>query len=69
VPLLVLQGEADEVVPVADVKKWIARLESEPRMRLFPGAGHFFHGRLNDLRAAVHEELSAFVPRADRERS
>ena len=63
VPLLVLQGEADEVVPFADVKKWIAGLESKPTVRLFPGVGHFFHGHLNDLRAAVHEELRASVPR------
>ncbi|HEX7043554.1 MAG TPA: alpha/beta fold hydrolase [Burkholderiales bacterium] len=63
VPALVLQGEADDVVPAADVTAWVERLPLRPRLRLFPGVGHFFHGRLNDLRNAVHEALGPAVPR------
>ena len=24
----------------------------------FPGVGHYFHGRLNDLRTAIHDALA-----------
>lgn len=61
-PVLVLQGEQDEVVPVEAVKTWLAGLPVRPAVRTFPGVGHFFHGRLNDLRAAVHEALGPAVP-------
>jgi len=63
VPALVLQGEDDDVVSAADVRAWVERVPLRPRLRLFPGVGHFFHGRLNDLRNAVHEVLGPAVPR------
>lgn len=62
VPTLVLQGEDDDVVPAAAVRAWVERLPLRPRLRTFPGVGHFFHGRLNDLRAAVQEALGPAVP-------
>ncbi|MFL6713614.1 MAG: alpha/beta hydrolase [Sulfurifustis sp.] len=63
VPTLVLQGEQDDVVPAASVSAWIERLPERPLLRSFPETGHFFHGRLNDLRAAVHEVLGPRAPR------
>lgn len=62
VPMLVLQGEQDEVVSAEAVKDWLNSLSPRPAMRLFPGVGHYFHGRLNDLRAAVEELLRPKVP-------
>ncbi len=62
VPTLVLQGEQDEVVDPAEVKAWIETLSPRPALRLFPGVGHYFHGRLNELRAAVQEALGPVVP-------
>lgn len=61
-PLLVLQGEQDEVVSPAAVKDWIDTLSPRPTLKIFPGVGHFFHGRLNDLRTGVQEALRAKVP-------
>jgi len=29
-----------------------------------PGTGHFFHGRLLELRALIQERLGTLVPRA-----
>lgn len=54
-PWLVVQGDADEVVPAADVTAWAAQLDPPPLVRVLPGAGHFFHGRLTELREAVLE--------------
>ena len=50
---LLVQGDADDVVPPDEVLDWARGLSSPPRLAVLPGAGHFFHGRLNDLRAAV----------------
>lgn len=47
---LLVQGDADEVVPHGQVMEWIAGLPDPPRLLEMPGAGHFFHGRLNELR-------------------
>jgi uncharacterized protein len=57
-PWLILQGDADEVVPQEAVLEWARGLKPAagapaPRVALLPGASHFFHGRLNELRDAV----------------
>ncbi len=59
-PWLLIQGEADEVVPVEAVRAWFSRIAPRPRTQalFLPGAGHFFHGRLNDLKSALRD----FVP-------
>jgi hypothetical protein len=44
---LVIHGEQDEVVPLADLLDW-ARPQNLP-VTVFPGVGHFFHGRLVEL--------------------
>lgn len=46
--LLVVHGEADDVVPLAAVMDW-ARPQSQPVL-VVPGAGHFFHGMLTPLK-------------------
>jgi len=52
-PWLLVQGDADDVVPPREVLDWAAGLETPPKIAVLPGAGHFFHGRLNELREAV----------------
>jgi alpha/beta superfamily hydrolase len=46
--LLVVHGEADEVVPLAAVLDW-ARPQQQPVL-VAPGSGHFFHGMLTPLK-------------------
>jgi len=58
-PWLLVQGELDEVVPAADVRRWVSGLAVPPRLAWFPDAGHFFHGQLNSLRERLHAELDA----------
>ena len=48
---LVIHGEHDETVPLAAVLDW-ARPQDLPVI-VVPGAVHFFHGRLHQLRAIV----------------
>jgi hypothetical protein len=54
---LVLHGEQDETVPLADVLQW-ARPQSLP-VTVVPGVEHFFHGQLPLLRSLVVRHLSA----------
>ena len=48
---IVIHGEQDEVVPLADVLDW-ARPQLLPVV-VFPGCTHFFHGRLPQLRDTI----------------
>jgi hypothetical protein len=48
---IVVHGEEDDVVPLADVFAW-ARPQELPIVVL-PGCGHFFHGRLPQLARVV----------------
>jgi alpha/beta superfamily hydrolase len=55
---VVVQGDADEVVPPAEVFAWVAGLVPPPRLIRLADCGHFFHGRLGELKA----ELAAVLP-------
>ncbi len=56
-PWLVVQGDADEVVASQGVIDWVAGLEPRPTLLVLPGVGHFFHGRLQELRDAIREAV------------
>ena len=49
-PWLVIQGDEDEIVDASDVINWVRTLKQAPQLEIMEGAGHFFHGRLIDLR-------------------
>lgn len=57
----VLMGDEDEVVPFDEVETWTELVVPQPHWFVFANTGHFFHGRLTDLRATLKEELSQFV--------
>ncbi|MBB70990.1 MAG: hypothetical protein CMF50_01165 [Legionellales bacterium] len=52
-PWLVLMGEADEVVPPEEVYDWVKSFKQPPQLVRFPETGHFFHGKLLDLKDRV----------------
>ncbi len=54
---LVVHGEQDDTVPLADVLQW-ARPQSLP-VTVVPGTEHFFHGQLPLLRSLVTRHLTA----------
>jgi alpha/beta superfamily hydrolase len=54
---LVVEGEQDDVVPLASILDW-ARPQGLP-VTVVPGTGHFFHGQLPRLREVVAHHLRA----------
>ncbi|TCK17182.1 hypothetical protein DFR30_0403 [Thiogranum longum] len=50
---LLIHGDADDIVPWSAVDAWLAQQALVPEIVCVEGAGHFFHGRLNDLRNIV----------------
>ena len=53
VPWIVIQGGQDEVIEAAAVKNWVAQRENQPRFIWMEDAGHFFHGKLNEVKASL----------------
>lgn len=52
-PWLIVQGDMDELVEPAAVLEWAAQLRPAPTVKVMPGVGHFFHGRLRELATLV----------------
>lgn len=57
---LIVHGERDETVPLADVMGW-ARPQNLP-VTVIPAVEHFFHGQLPLLRGLVQRHIRAFAP-------
>jgi uncharacterized protein len=56
---LIVQGDADEVVDAAEVARWAAAYRPPPQLVMLADAGHFFHGRLGELRETVRRWLES----------
>jgi uncharacterized protein len=56
---MLAQGDADEVVPPDAVLSWASQQAHQPRLHVLAGAGHFFHGRLHELKPLVMDFLRA----------
>lgn len=57
----VYMGDADEVVPFDEVEHWVDLLTPQPHWHIFEEAGHFFHGRLIDLKKAILEDVANII--------
>lgn len=58
VPVAVVQGGQDELIPAQQVYDWAARLQSPLRLVAYEKAGHFFHGFLTALKRDVSDVLA-----------
>ena len=54
---MLVQGDADDVVPPEAVLAWAAEQPRLPRVHVLAGAGHFFHGKLHELKPLVLDFL------------
>ena len=56
-PWVVLQGDDDEVVPLAAVHEFIEKTSPPIPLLRFAETGHFFHGKLIELKARLIEVI------------
>jgi alpha/beta superfamily hydrolase len=56
-PWLVVQGDADEVIDAQAVIDWARSMRPAPHLAVMPGVGHFFHGRLGELKQIITAEI------------
>jgi alpha/beta superfamily hydrolase len=61
-PVLIVQGEDDDVVEPARVFAWAEAQDPAPTLVRMPDTGHFFHRRLLDLRGAVRNAVRDNLP-------
>jgi uncharacterized protein len=55
--VVVLQGQADEVVPAQAVSQWADSVTSPCQLLTFEACSHFFHGQLVALRDAIYHAV------------
>lgn len=56
-PVTVVQGDDDEVVDAKEVHDWAQQSPLAPDLIRFPSCGHFFHGKLTELKALALNTL------------
>lgn len=56
-PWLVIQPEADEVVPPEAVYQWFEALDANKTLVRVPNCSHFFHGQLVELQSILKAHL------------
>lgn len=60
-PWIILQGEDDDVVPLSLVEKFIDDTEFSDPVLLFKDTGHFFHGKLIELKTRLIATIPTVV--------
>ena len=53
IPWIVIQGGQDEVIDANAVKSWVNQRPKQPQLIWMEEAGHFFHGKLNDVKDSL----------------
>ena len=53
VPWVVIQGGQDEVIDATAVKNWVVDRANKPELIWMEEAGHFFHGKLIEVKEAL----------------
>ncbi|HVT31568.1 MAG TPA: alpha/beta fold hydrolase [Rhodanobacteraceae bacterium] len=61
-PVLIVQGDEDDIVDPQAVRDWATRQQPPPTFVRMPETGHFFHRRLIDLRGAVRNAVRDHLP-------
>lgn len=53
IPWVVIQGGQDEVIDAKAVKHWVSQRSNSPELIWMEEAGHFFHGKLIEVKEAI----------------
>jgi len=60
-PWVMLIGDEDDIVPIDVVTDFIAQASPAIPLHRFPGVGHFFHGKLLELRQCLIDILQDYT--------
>ncbi len=60
-PWLVIMGTEDEIVPLAAVSAFVQGRCPAPSVEYFADTGHFFHGKLLDLKASLQSYIGKWM--------
>ncbi|MFI2704753.1 alpha/beta fold hydrolase [Cellulosimicrobium composti] len=58
VPMLIAQGDDDQIVPIADAALKAIELVQDGTLKVYPGAPHGIHG---SYREALHKDVLDFI--------
>jgi len=58
VPMALIYGDADEVVDSTEIRNWYDTVTSPAQVFCLSGAGHFFHGRLTEVKSILQEQVT-----------
>lgn len=60
-PWLIIHGDQDELTPLAQVQTWFDKIKErkkDAQLIVIPGASHFFHGKLIELKTEIKNNLA-----------
>lgn len=60
-PWLIVIGEEDDIVPAQLVRDFVQNNEQRPALESFEQTGHFFHGKLLDLKTILQQHLREWL--------
>lgn len=60
-PWLTIHAVDDDVVPLAETQRCLEAAEPPPRWEIPDGGGHFFHGRLDAVRAPARDFMQGLL--------
>ncbi len=61
-PTWILQGDADELVDAQEVQAWASASAAVDHLDMVESCGHFFHGRLDRVRAFMGAAIDRLLP-------
>ena len=56
-PMAMIYGDKDEVVDSAEIQAWYDTVTGDKKVFCLEGAGHFFHGRLTEVKQIIQEQI------------
>lgn len=61
-PLLVIQGDQDETIPIAAIRAWLDTRQEPFIFKEIAGASHFFHGKLDQVKQISQDYIKETLP-------
>ena len=55
--MAMIYGDEDEVVDSTEIRRWYETVTGPKQVFCLEGAGHFFHGRLTEVKQIVQEQI------------